>query len=325
MKETKYILLHYNELIKAIEDANHAYYNLDSPIMDDAQYDELMQKLLQIENEHPNIKKTDSPSQKVGGNAQKTFSEVRHEPPMMSLGNVFSLPEAEDFARKIKQACNDFDNVFSAELKFDGIAIEAVYSKGEFVQGSTRGNGIVGENITANLSTVKNMPLKLKGENIPDYISIRGEVFMRHEDFDKLNAQRENNGEALFANPRNAAAGSLRQLDAAVTASRELTACFYGHGKIEGKKIESQKELIEYMKELGLPVPENIIFGTIDEAAKFQDHWSQNRHLLEFDIDGIVLKVNSFSCRERAGETTKVPKWAAAWKFAAMEAVTKLE
>jgi DNA ligase (NAD+) len=326
MKDKTKILNRYYELIKLIEKYNYNYYNLDEPLVDDSEYDSLMHELIEIEKKYPDIKAENSPSRKVGGFASETFSGAKHDPPMLSLGNVFTETELIDFDQRCKKNLNiDKDILYCGELKFDGLAVEAIYENGKFIKGSTRGNGFVGEDITANLATLKELPLSLKG-NIPAYLSARGEVFLTHSEFDRLNRLRESAGEVQFANPRNAAAGSLRQLNSEITAERELKVIFYYTGKIESdRQINNQKEMFQYLSYLKLPVSDNVVYGDIQKMMEYYNHWTQNRYNLDFDIDGIVIKVADFECRDKLGSTSKNPRWAAAWKFPAKEAITILD
>ncbi len=317
----------YDELYDLLTKYNYHYYDLAQPLVDDSEYDALMQELVDLEQRFPSLKRPDSPSAKVGGAASAAFSEVEHNPPMLSLGNVFSFEELEEFDRRCRKAFPSNNKIlYSGELKFDGLAVEVAYRGGKMVQGSTRGNGLVGEDVTANLSTIRKLPAVLRGSAIPDYMTLRGEVFMRHSEFERLNRARAESDEQLFANPRNAAAGSLRQLDPSVTADRELDIEFYGIGAIEGGvSVGSQSELYSFFKGAGVPVSENVAFGTIDDIARFFEEWQAKRHTLDYDIDGIVVKIDSFAMRDELGVTSKSPRWATAWKFPAREAVTTVE
>ena len=285
-----------------------------------------MRELIEIEKNNPSLKIEPSPSMTVSGVASATFSEVPHDPPMLSLGNVFSGDELRDFderCRKNLETAGDIE--YCAELKFDGLAVEVIFENGKYVKGSTRGNGIAGEDITANIACIKYIPSALVGKNAPSYLSVRGEAFMRHREFDRLNAVKEKNGEAIFANPRNAAAGSLRQLNPEITKDRELNIVFYAIGKITGgDTVNDQRGMYAFLKKSGLPVSEHVAFGNINDILQFYNHWMENRHNLDFDIDGIVIKINNFRQRDELGFTTKVPKWATAFKFPAKEAITVL-
>lgn len=316
----------YDKLCDLIQRYNRHYYDLDMPLVDDAEYDRLMLELVDLEQKNPGIRREDSPAALVGGFVSPAFSEAPHDPPMLSLGNIFDAGELDDFdARCRKAAGGAGDLLYSMELKFDGLAVEAVYEKGRFVKGSTRGNGDVGEDVTRNMATVRAVPSSL-AQPYPAYLSVRGEVYMKLEGFEKLNAERAAADEPVFANPRNAAAGSLRQLDPAVTASRPLDAMFYALGRVsDDLPIPDQQTLFGTMGRLGLPVSRQAAVGTIAEVRDFYEHWLESRHTLDFDIDGIVVKVNDFALRERMGVTSKAPRWAVAWKFPAREAVTVLE
>ncbi len=316
----------YRELVSLIEKYNYHYYALNEPLVDDATYDDLMRELIELEKSHPDLLKRDSPSRKVGGVAVSTFAEVRHDPPMQSLSNVFIENELMDFHSRIVKALGSDDIEYSMELKYDGLAVELVYEKGVFVLGSTRGDGEVGEDVTANIAALKNIPGRLTGHDVPTYISVRGEIFMRHQEFERLNEERVRRGESPFANPRNAAAGSLRQLDASITAQRNLDFAPYAVGRIEGIELPaSQKDMFALLNSLGLPVKEYYAFGSINDARAFYNQWMEQRHALDFDIDGIVVKVSNFDYQRRLGATSKAPRWATAWKFPAREALTVLE
>ncbi|HPV99074.1 MAG TPA: NAD-dependent DNA ligase LigA [Spirochaetota bacterium] len=326
MKAKRAVKDRYNELVKLIEKYNHHYYTLDAPLVDDAEYDEVLKELLSIEERYPELRLDSSPASKVGGAVSSSFAEVRHDPPMQSLGNIFSESELLEFDARIKKTADIAASIiYSVELKFDGLAVELVYRSGRLVQGSTRGNGEVGEDITANISTIKDIPKTIPSENAPDYLTVRGEVYMRHEEFERINREREAEGESPFANPRNAAAGSLRQLDPKITAGRDLSIGLYGIGKIEGgPNIGDQRSMFDFFKNAGLPCSENMEMGGLDEVRRFYEYWMRNRHSLGYDIDGVVVKVNDFSIREGLGSTSRAPRWAAAWKFPAQEAVTVL-
>jgi DNA ligase (NAD+) len=316
----------YDELTALIEKYNYHYYNEDSPLVDDAEYDSLMRELAAIEKKYPSLVRGDSPAGKVGGFASETFSEVTHEPPMLSLGNVFSEGDLEKFHERCKKESGLKVIEYSGELKFDGLAVEIVYENGNYVQGSTRGNGVVGEDVTANIATIKRLPHVLTGEDVPEYISVRGEVFIGHEGFERLNRLGEERGGKIFMNPRNAAAGSLRQLDSKITEERDLEIVLYGMGRITGNvSISTQKELFDAFSRWGLPVAEYMVFGDTEAVKDFYKHWLEFRHELPYDIDGVVIKVNDFQLREEMGYTNREPSWAKAWKFPAREAITVLE
>jgi DNA ligase (NAD+) len=316
----------YNELCDLIITYNRHYYELSSPLVDDAAYDRLMQELIDLENSHPEIRRDDSPARRVGGFVSAAFSEVAHDPPMLSLGNIFTREELAEFdARCRKNLGAGEELLYSMELKYDGLAVEVVYEKGRLKQGSTRGNGEVGEDVTRNLAVIRTVPRTLQGK-APEYLSVRGEVFMRHAEFQKMNKTREESGEPVFANPRNAASGSLRQLDPGITAERDLAVVFYSVGNVSDDcAIHDQKALFEVLPKLGIPVSPHAEVGPLERIGGFYRHWLENRHALDFDIDGIVVKINDFGLRGMLGVTSKAPRWAVAWKFPAREAVTELE
>lgn len=314
----------YNELIELINKYNYYYYTLDKPIVDDATYDELMKELISLEEKYPDIVRKDSPTKSVGAIIQTSFNQVRHDPPMLSLSNAMDEADMDDFHQRCAKLLGTMNFEYCAELKYDGLAVELVYQNGIYVQGSTRGDGEVGEDVSENIATIKKVPARLKGD-IPEYISVRGEVIMRHGEFERLNEQRRHNDEPEFANPRNAAAGSLRQLDPAITAQRELDIVLYGIGKMEPAKAFTQSQLYELFEELGLPAPHYYTVGTLKDVKGFYMHWIENRYTLDFDIDGVVVKVNRFDVRDTMGSTSKAPRWAIAWKFPAREAITVLK
>jgi DNA ligase (NAD+) len=316
----------YDELCELILKYNYHYYNLDAPLVDDAEYDALMRELIALEKKYPSIRRDDSPAGAVGGFVSKTFSEVRHDPPMRSLGNILTGQELDQFDARCKKNLAADAIIYSAELKYDGLAVEVVYENGRLAQGSTRGDGEVGEDVTANLMTIEKVPVMLSNTTGLAYLSVRGEVFMRHNEFERLNRMRKERCEAVFANPRNASAGSLRQLDPKITEERSLDVVFYATGRLSGAlSIANQNELFTTLPRLGIPVSPHFREGTIDAVREFYLYWLDNRHTLDFDIDGIVIKVSDFRMRESLGATSKAPRWAVAWKFPAREAVTVLE
>ncbi len=318
------IAARYNELCDRIIEYNRHYYELSAPLVDDAEYDRLTGELAEIESKHPELRREDSPAVKVGGFASATFSEVPHDPPMLSLGNIFTGEELADFDARCRKSAGE-ELLYSMELKYDGLAVEVVYEQGRLRQGSTRGNGEVGEDVTRNLATIRAVPHTLTGVS-PGYLSVRGEVFMRHGEFERLNVSRAEKEEPAFANPRNAASGSLRQLDPAITAERSLDAVFYAVGRVsEDLPMPDQRSLFERLPTLGIPVSPQAAVGPLEKITEYYEYWLENRHTLDFDIDGIVIKMNDFALRERMGFTSKAPRWAVAWKFPAREAVTGLE
>ena len=317
------------ELEKRVEELNnllhqygHAYYVLDKPLTSDAIYDQYMQELLSIEAENPDLIYPDSPSQRVGGEILKGFGKVVHEFPMLSLSNAFNEEDLREFDRRVKAAAGH-DVSYICELKIDGLAISLRYVDGKFVQGSTRGDGTVGEDITASLKTIRTIPLRLK-ESVA--IEVRGEAYMPKQSFVKLNAMRDESGEEPFANPRNAAAGSLRQLDPKIAASRNLAIFVYGIGG-DGSAYgqDSHSDSLDHLAELGFETnKERKRCDTIEEVIDYVGKWGESRSALDYEIDGIVVKVDNFEDQEQLGFTAKSPKWAIAYKFPAEEVVTTL-
>ena len=310
------------ELTQLLHEYGHAYYVLDKPLVPDATYDELMQELIALEEANPSLISPDSPTQRVGGAVLEGFKKVTHQYPMLSLSNAFGEEDLRDFDRKIRQAIGDHFS-YVCELKIDGLAISLRYEEGRFVQGATRGDGQVGEDITSNLKTIRAIPLRLKE---PVTIEVRGEAYMPKKSFESLNAARAEKGEELFANPRNAAAGSLRQLDPKIAASRNLSMFIYGiGGDGEAYGIDSHGEMLDYLANLGFPSNrERQACATIEEVMAFINKWTEERPNLPYEIDGIVIKVNRFAHQDELGFTAKSPRWAIAYKFPAEEVTTKL-
>ncbi len=307
----------YNELISLINQANHEYYVLDNPTVEDQIWDNWMQELLEIEKKHPDIKREDSPSQKIGGIVIDQFDKVTHQIPLMSLSNVFNENEIRDFDSKIKKEFKDPKYV--CELKIDGLSVSLTYEDGILKTAATRGNGFIGEDITHNVKTIKSIPLKL---NEKVNIEVRGEIFMPLDSFNKLNEERKNNNLPLFQNPRNAAAGSVRQLDSNIAASRNLSAFFY---HVPNTNLKSHFETINYLKGLGfLTNPYIKITNDIEKVISFVNKWIQKRDSLSYEIDGVVIKVDDISMQKELGTTARSPKWAVAFKFPAETAETKL-
>ncbi len=307
-------------LRRTIEKHNHNYYDLDSPTIEDDEYDALMRELRGIEEKYPELLTPDSPTQRVGGTVMNTFEKVQHEVQMGSLQDVFSVGEVSDFITRVQQ--QDADE-FVVEPKIDGLSVSLEYENGVFVRGSTRGDGFVGENITLNLKTIRSIPLKLN-EEIP-FIEVRGEVYMPRKSFAELCEEQEKKGEQLPKNPRNAAAGSLRQKDSRITAQRKLDIFCFNVQRIEGKVLKTHSESLEYMKELGFNVvPDFLVCHSREDVVEKIERIGEMRRSLPFDIDGAVVKVNDFALREEIGATTKVPKWAVAFKYSPEEKETTL-
>lgn len=312
------------ELRNIINQHNYFYYVKDDPKVTDQEYDQLMRELIQLEKEFPAWITPDSPSQRVGGQPLPFFEKVEHRIPMLSLGNCFSAEDLRDFDRRVKQNVTSDQPVrYVCELKIDGLAISLRYEQGIFVQGATRGDGTVGEDITQNLKTIRSMPLRL---HEPMTIEVRGEAYLPRKAFDKLNKAKEERGEPLFANPRNVAAGSLRQLDPKLAAERELDLFIYGIGLMEEGNIQSHSEGLDKLEELGFKVnQERRVFESIDEVIQFVEGWTDKRSQLPYDIDGMVIKVDHYAHQQELGFTAKSPRWATAYKFPAEEVVTILE
>ncbi len=310
------------ELRNQIREADRKYYVLDAPELTDAQYDKLMAELKQLEAEHPELITPDSPTQRVSGTPLQEFPSVKHTTKLLSLDNVFDLEGLRNFDKKIREV---FPNpAYETELKIDGLTVEVVYEEGVMVQASTRGDGVTGEDVTSNVRTIRSIPLRIPTDLAR--LEIRGEVYMPKSSFLKLNTECEEQGKNTFANPRNAAAGSLRQLNPAITADRDLAAFFYEIQFADGKEFSSQKEKIDFLRQMGLPVnPMNDLCDGIDAVWAKQEEFLAARHKLPYDIDGVVIKLNDLSAQKTLGETSRCPRWAIAYKFPAEEAETVLE
>lgn len=317
------------ELRDSIGYHNYRYYVLDSPEISDARYDRMLRELGELEQQFPDLVTPDSPTQRVGAAPLETFREVRHSTPMLSLSNAFGEDEIREFdERTRKLAGTPAELQYVVEPKFDGVAVELVYESGVLSVGSTRGDGLTGEDVTQNLKTVRSVPLKLlpvEGRRRPSLLEVRGEVLIRLAEFRRLNEEREQKGESLFANPRNAAAGSLRQLDSSITASRPLEVFFHGVGKTEGVRFKSQEEVLRRLPLMGLRVNPNFeVCDTVDEALTFYRKMQERRDTLGYEIDGIVLKVNQFALQEEMGTISRSPRWALAAKFPARQETTRV-
>lgn len=312
-------------LQKEIRYHSHRYYVLDDPVISDAEYDKMFRELQDLEKEFPALKTPDSPTMKVGDAPLSSFPEVMHSPPMMSLDNGFSEGEFFSFVQRLERAgARDF--LFSVEPKMDGIAVSLRYEKGIFVQGATRGNGIVGEGITENVRTIANLPLRLNLEHPPEVLDVRGEVVMDKKGFLALNEKREKAGEPAFANPRNAAAGSLRQLDSRITAERPLRFFAHSLGETEGISFATMKEFFDYLRGAGFSIADLVTANVPPEKVpEFYNEILGKRDELPFEVDGVVVKVEDIGQQEEIGYTSRTPRWALAWKFPAREATTKLE
>lgn len=315
------------ELRSRINYHNYRYYVLDDPDISDAQYDKLMRNLEELEKKHPSLFTPDSPTRRVGGALlSKTFAPISHTIPMLSLGNAFDGNEVKEWLARIKKGLGATEGVeLIAEPKLDGCAVELVYEEGLFRRGSTRGDGKVGEDVTWNLKTLNDIPSRLKGRDIPDYLEVRGEVYMEVKKFEELNVRQAERGGKLFANPRNAAAGSLRQLDPRVTASRPLNIFLYDVGEVRGAEFAGQMQMLAALKALGLRTMERTHLCTNpEEIFQCYHRLAEEREKLPFEVDGIVVKVNRFDFRKRLGARTREPRWAIAYKFPSREETTRV-
>ncbi len=299
------------ELTDLLRDANYRYYVLDDPTMPDFEYDRLLRELENLEKEHPDLVLPDSPTQRVGGEALSKFEKYTHPVPLMSLQDVFSPEELGEFVSKTLESYPD--TAFSVEPKIDGLSVALEYENGRFVRGATRGDGSVGEDVTENLKTVRSIPMTL--ENAPARLIVRGEVFMPKASFHALNERQEAEGKALFANPRNAAAGSLRQLDSKITAARGLDIYIFNVQLAEGMEFETHGQTLEYLEKLRFKVIPHKLLKTAREVEEYVFSINENRELLTCDIDGAVIKVDDLAQRQRMGQTAKFPKWAVAYKY----------
>ncbi len=313
------------ELRQQLREANHRYYVLDAPTLSDAEYDRLFRELTQLEEAHPELRTPDSPTQRVGAQPSEKFAKVQHRRPMMSLANVMSDEELAEFDGRVHRLLGDEPVAYVFEPKLDGLAVTLTYENGRFVQGATRGDGQLGEDVTANLRTIKSVPLQLRG-GAPSRLEVRGEVFIPKADFARLNAEREAAGEPTFVNPRNSAAGSLRQLDPRETAKRPLSILFYDVGDTGELRFSSHWDKLGKLKELGLRTnPENKLARSLDEIRAHYAELLRRRHDVPYEIDGTVVKVDSEDQRRRLGSVSRTPRWAVAYKFPAEEEATTVE
>ncbi|MGN1281918.1 MAG: NAD-dependent DNA ligase LigA, partial [Succinivibrio sp.] len=316
----------YRNLVDTLNRYAKAYYVDDDPLVPDSEYDRLYRQLELLEAEHPEFNDDDSPTKRVGGAALTEFEQVEHRVPLMSMGDIFNHEELVDFENRMRDL-TELENIeYCAEPKLDGLAVSLIYKNGLLVQAATRGDGRVGENITENAKTIKSIPLRLTGENIPEYLDVRGEVIMTRDGFNRWNENARLTGGKVFANPRNAAAGSLRQLDPKVTSKRPLAFYAYYVGECTGYELpDDQYHRLLSLKEFGLPVNPNIrcVHG-LSGLKEFYDDILSRRETLNYDIDGVVLKVNSLKLQSRLGFTAKTPRWAIAYKFPPEEMMTRL-
>ena len=311
------------ELINEIRDHQFKYYVLDQPTITDTEFDDLLRKLQKLEDKNPELRESDSPTLHVGGGFSTQFEQRDHIEKMMSLDNVFDLEELATWFDRVEKDIST--PMYLCEVKVDGLAINLTYEDGQLVRGLTRGNGVTGEDVTLNVKTIRNLPHNLKGDKIPSLIEIRGEVFFPIAAFNELNDSLEEAGKQLFANPRNGAAGSLRQKDPRITASRPLSVVVHGVGAKEGIAFDSQSGAYDELKKLGLPTSDRFkVCGTRIEVEKFIQYYADHRHDVEHEIDGVVIKVDSLSQQQQLGFTSRAPKWAIAYKYPPEEVTTKL-
>jgi DNA ligase (NAD+) len=312
------------ELREQIEHHNYRYYSLDDPEIDDAQYDRLMQELRELESEHPDLVTPESPTQRVGGFASREFAEVVHALPMLSLGNAFEVEDVIDFDRRVRERLDVEAVDYSAEPKLDGLAISVRYEDGRLAQAATRGDGTRGEDVTANVRTIRSVPLRLRTARAPRVLEIRGEAFMTRAAFARLNARAQERGEKIFVNPRNAAAGSLRQLDPKITERRTLDLYFYGIGATEGWQSRPRhSEVLKELRELGLRTcPEIDVVHGVEGCLAYYERIRARRNELPYEIDGVVYMVDRLDWQRELGHVSRAPRWALAHKYAAQEATT---
>jgi DNA ligase (NAD+) len=316
------------QLTRELNEHNHRYYVMNEPVISDYDFDQLLKELEQLEKEHPDLAAANSPTKRVGGDITRKFETLKHRYPMLSLGNTYSIEEIRDFDTRVRKVTGD-EVTYVCELKYDGVAIGVTYDNGQLLRAVTRGDGEVGEVITANVKTVRSIPLQLHGTGYPAEFEIRGEIFMPRKVFDAINEERKENGEALLANPRNTAAGTLKMQDSAVVAARKLDSFLYGF-YADRRLFSSHWESIRRCAEWGFKVPEEkkqfmALCHTIDDIEKFINHWDKERFNLPFDIDGIVIKVNDYHQQEELGYTAKSPRWAIAYKYKADQVSTTLQ
>ncbi|TNF37731.1 MAG: NAD-dependent DNA ligase LigA, partial [Gammaproteobacteria bacterium] len=306
---------------------NYQYYVLDAPEIPDAEYDRLYRELQALEQQFPELITPDSPTQRVGDKPLSAFAQVKHEIPMLSLDNVFNEDELKDFYRRIQQRLDaDVSIEFAAEPKLDGLAVSLLYENGILVRGGTRGDGTTGEDITQNIRTIPSVPLHLIGDDVPDILEVRGEVFMPRAGFEALNRKARENGDKVFANPRNAAAGSLRQLDPRITASRPLAMYCYAVGRVEPQQsMQTHAEMLDKLMHYGLPVcKERAVVKDVEGCLSYYNNIAAKRHALPYEIDGVVYKVNRLDWHKVLGFVARAPRWAVAHKFPAQEEITTI-
>ena len=315
------------EVRAQLDEANYRYYVLDDPQISDAEYDDLLRELIDLEARYPELQTPDSPTQRVGAAPSEKFAPYEHERPMLSLGNAFNDEELRAFDERVRKLAGE-PVTYVAELKIDGLATSLRYVNGAFARGGTRGDGRVGEEVTPNLRTINSIPLRLRGDGaVPALFEARGEVYLRKSDFEALNVRREREGLPVFANPRNAASGGVRQLDPRLTKERKLSFFAYSLGIVDPPvdRVQTQWQALQYLKALGFPVNPNIVqCASIDDVVAYCAAWEERRDELDYEIDGVVIKADSLAVQERLGAAGRDPRWAIAYKFKAREARTKL-
>lgn len=316
-----------DELRELLHQYNYEYYVLDSPTVSDAEYDELMNELRRLESEHPELITPDSPTQRVGAEPSSAFGTIQHEIPMLSLSNVYNYEELTEWVERVERLAGSESIEFVTEPKIDGSAVSILYRNSLLERGATRGDGVTGEDVTSNIRTIRNIPLRIspskKDIPIPDVLEVRGEIYMRRSEFDELNQRRADAGEPLFANPRNAAAGSLRQLDPKLTSERPLRLYAYGVGLAEGDIPDKHADQVALLRDLGFPVTDNAtVCTTIDEIWEQCEYWLNTREDLDYEIDGVVIKVNDTNLQNELGAVSREPRWATAYKFPAIQKTT---
>ncbi|MBT6410405.1 MAG: NAD-dependent DNA ligase LigA, partial [Nitrospina sp.] len=314
-------------LKQSLHKYDHLYYVKNSPIISDQEYDALLRRLEELEAAHPECVTPDSPTQRVGGKVDERFKAVVHPAPMLSLDNTYNVDEVRAFHQRVLRGLPDIpedDIEYVVELKFDGLAVALTYEDGLLVSGATRGDGLQGEDITANLRTLRSIPLKIDTEPFKR-IEVRGEVFMPKKEFERINAKREAEGETPFANPRNAAAGALRLLDPAITAERGLDIFIYGVGFLSANPFQTHHELQEKLSALRFPVNEhNRLCKNFESALALIEEFRDKREALDYEVDGLVIQLNSLAYRKKLGATSKFPRWAVAYKYEAEQAVSEI-
>ncbi len=314
------------KLKEEIRRHDRLYYAENSPEISDREYDVLMKKLDALEKDYPELVTSDSPTQRVGGEPSREFPPAKHLAPMLSMDNTYSADELREFDKRIKKNLEGKEAEYAVELKYDGVSVSLLYRNGRLVRGATRGDGITGDEVTGNLKTIRSIPLVLDGDGLPESFEVRGEVYMKRQEFIKINREKEKSGEPLFANPRNAAAGSLKLLDPRLVAERGLDIFAYGIGHCKGRDFGTHDEVLKFLKKAGFRVNPNMkLCSNIEDVIDYCNKWEDKRGSLEYDTDGMVIKVNSLTQQKELGYTTKAPRWVIAYKFPASKVATRLK